>query len=103
VMDKPELRWVWDLLEGEGVARFPGAQGRIPNFDAGETARRLASLPVWRAARAIKCNPDSSQKPVRLRALQEGKVVYAGCYPCPAPTGPGWRKVRRPCAAYSRG
>jgi 5-formyltetrahydrofolate cyclo-ligase len=78
VMDKPELRrWVWGLLEGEGVVRFPGAQGRIPNFDgAGEAARRLASLPVWRAARAIKCNPDSPQKPVRLRALQEGKVVY---------------------------
>jgi len=78
MMDKAELRrWMWDLLEREGVVRFPGAQGRIPNFDgAEEAARRLASLPVWRAARAIKCNPDSPQKPVRLRALREGKVVY---------------------------
>jgi 5-formyltetrahydrofolate cyclo-ligase len=78
MMDKAELRqWIWDLLEREGVARFPGAQGRIPNFDgAEEAARRLASLPLWRAARAIKCNPDSPQKPVRLRALREGKVVY---------------------------
>jgi 5-formyltetrahydrofolate cyclo-ligase len=78
VIDKPELRrWVWDLLEGEGVVRFPGAQGRIPNFDgAEEAARRLAGLPIWRVARAIKCNPDSPQRPVRLQALQEGKVVY---------------------------
>lgn len=77
-MDKAELRWwIWDLLEREGVARFPGAQGRIPNFDgAEEAARRLGGLPLWRAARAIKCNPDSPQKPVRLQALREGKVVY---------------------------
>ncbi|NIO71205.1 MAG: 5-formyltetrahydrofolate cyclo-ligase [Anaerolineae bacterium] len=77
-MDKAEIRqWIWDLLEKEGVVRFPGAQGRIPNFDgAEEAARRLAGLPIWRAARAIKCNPDSPQKPVRLRALREGKVVY---------------------------
>jgi 5-formyltetrahydrofolate cyclo-ligase len=78
MMDKAELcQQIWDLLEREGVARFPGAQGRIPNFDgAEEAARRLAGLPIWRAARAIKCNPDSPQKPVRLRALREGKVVY---------------------------
>jgi 5-formyltetrahydrofolate cyclo-ligase len=78
MMDKADLRqWMWDLLEKEDVVRFPGAQGRIPNFHgAEEAAGRLAGLPVWRAARAIKCNPDSPQKPVRLRALREGKVVY---------------------------
>jgi 5-formyltetrahydrofolate cyclo-ligase len=78
MMDKAELRqWIWDLLEREDVVRFPGAQGRIPNFHgAEEAAGRLAGLPVWRAARAIKCNPDSPQRPVRLRALREGKVVY---------------------------
>ena len=71
MMDKVELcQRIWDLLEREGVIRFPGAQGRIPNFDsAEEAARRLADLPVWWAARAIKCNPDRPQKPVRLRAL----------------------------------
>ena len=78
MMDKAEIRqWIWDLLESEGVVRFPGAQGRIPNFDgAEEAARRLAGLPLWQATRAIKCNPDSPQKPVRLRALRQGKVVY---------------------------
>ena len=78
MMDKAELRqWIWDLLEREGVVRFPGAQGRIPNFDgAEEAARRLAGLPVWWAAKAIKCNPDSPQRPVRLLALRDDKVVY---------------------------
>jgi 5-formyltetrahydrofolate cyclo-ligase len=78
VKDKAELRQqVWDRLEGAGVTRFPGAQGRIPNFSgAEEAARRLTALPAWQAAGAIKCNPDSPQRPVRLRALREGKLVY---------------------------
>ena len=78
MMDKAGLRqWMWDLLEREDVVRFPGAQGRIPNFHgAEEAAQRMAGLPLWRAVRAIKCNPDSPQKPVRLRALRQGKVVY---------------------------
>lgn len=78
MMDKMELcQRIWDLLEREGVAWLPGAQGRIPNFDgAEEAAQRLASLPIWQAAQTIKCNPDSPQKPVRLQALQEGKVLY---------------------------
>jgi 5-formyltetrahydrofolate cyclo-ligase len=68
---------VWALLEREGAARFPGAQGRIPNFVGAErAAERLASLPEWRAARVIKANPDAPQLPVRARALAEGKRVY---------------------------
>jgi 5-formyltetrahydrofolate cyclo-ligase len=68
---------VWESMTQAGVARFPGAQGRIPNFEgAAEAARRLAKLAVWRNARILKCNPDSPQKPVRERALREGKVVY---------------------------
>jgi 5-formyltetrahydrofolate cyclo-ligase len=38
---------------------------------------RLAQTPEWRAARTVKCNPDPPQIPVRLRALYEGKVLYA--------------------------
>jgi 5-formyltetrahydrofolate cyclo-ligase len=68
---------VWESLTQAGVARFPGAQGRIPNFEgAAEAAKRLAELAVWRNARVLKCNPDSPQRPVRERALREGKVVY---------------------------
>lgn len=68
---------IWARLEAEGVVRFPGAQGRIPNFkEAEEAAARLRALPAWQAARALKCNPDSPQIPVRRAALDEGKTVY---------------------------
>ena len=76
--DKDEVRErIWSVLEREGVARFPGARGRIPNFTGAEAAAdRLAGLPEWRAARVLKINPDSPQLPVRVRALAEGKHVY---------------------------
>jgi 5-formyltetrahydrofolate cyclo-ligase len=68
---------VWALLRERGVARFPGARGRIPNFTGAEAAaERLATLDEWRAAAALKANPDSPQLPVRRRALAEGKTVY---------------------------
>lgn len=68
---------VWRELQDAGVARFPGARGRIPNFTGAEAAaRRLAELPEWEAAEALKCNPDSPQLPVRTRALQDGKSIY---------------------------
>ncbi|HEX9287123.1 MAG TPA: 5-formyltetrahydrofolate cyclo-ligase [Thermoanaerobaculia bacterium] len=76
--DKQSIREeLWSRLEESGEALFPGARGRIPNFrGAGVAADRLAVTPEWRRARAVKCNPDSPQRPVRLRALREGKVVY---------------------------
>jgi 5-formyltetrahydrofolate cyclo-ligase len=68
---------VWALLERERVARFPGAEGRIPNFaGAPAAAGRLASLPEWRAARVVKANPDAPQLPVRARVLADGKLLY---------------------------
>jgi 5-formyltetrahydrofolate cyclo-ligase len=68
---------VWTLLEEAGASRFPGAPGRIPNFPGAEAAAdRLAELPEWKEARAIKANPDAPQLPVRTRALEDGKVVY---------------------------
>ncbi|HEY8489770.1 MAG TPA: 5-formyltetrahydrofolate cyclo-ligase, partial [Dehalococcoidia bacterium] len=75
---KAEVREaVWRALEEAGAAAFPGPRGRIPNFrGSGQAAERLRTLPEWRRARAIKCNPDYAQRAVRLRALQDGKVVY---------------------------
>jgi 5-formyltetrahydrofolate cyclo-ligase len=68
---------VWALLERERAARFPGAEGRIPNFaGAPAAAARLASLPAWQAARVVKSNPDAPQLPVRARALADGKLLY---------------------------
>ena len=75
---KAELRKVcWEALREAGAARFPGVVGRIPNFVGAEAAaEHLAGTKAWARARAIKCNPDSPQRPVRARALREGKVVF---------------------------
>lgn len=75
--DKDNLRVeVWSLLKQQGVAiRDPF--GHIPNFvGAQKAAENLAALPIWQQANAIKCNPDSPQISVRLRALQDGKRLY---------------------------
>src|SRR5690606_12228227 len=56
---------------------FPGAKGRIPNFvGAGDAADRLGALPEWQCAEAMKSNPDMPQRPVRARALAEGRRLY---------------------------
>ena len=68
---------MWDRLKAEGASAFPGAHGRIPNFvGAAAAADTLAGLDVWKEARTLKSNPDMPQRPVRKRALEEGKVVY---------------------------
>lgn len=67
----------WSRLEQAGVDRFPGARGRIPNFTGAEdAAERLRDTEVWREARTLKANPDSPQRPVRQRALEDGKIVF---------------------------
>ena len=68
---------VWSAMRAAKVARFPGAQGRIPNFIGAEAAaERLSGLPLWQRAPTLKANPDSAQLPVRQRALEDGKTVY---------------------------
>jgi 5-formyltetrahydrofolate cyclo-ligase len=68
---------VWSVMRAAKVARFPGAEGRIPNFTGAEAAaERLRSTDTWSAARTLKANPDSAQWPVRQRALEDGKTVY---------------------------
>jgi 5-formyltetrahydrofolate cyclo-ligase len=90
VTPKDEARWagrnpqkdalrgaVWGALEASGAA-VGKVWSRIPNFvGADAAARRLSELPQWKAARVVKCNPDPPQIPVRLRALYDGKIVYA--------------------------
>jgi len=77
-MSKSEMRErIWSTLEDAGVDRFPGVEGRIPNFvGAEEAAERLRKTGVWSAASTVKANPDSPQWPVRQRALEDGKIVY---------------------------
>jgi 5-formyltetrahydrofolate cyclo-ligase len=68
---------VWSRLAGTGVAVGP-AVSRIPNFAGADLAAfHLSRAPEWAAARVVKCNPDPPQIPVRLRALYDGKIVYA--------------------------
>jgi len=68
---------VWDAMRAAKVSRFPGAEGRIPNFTGAEAAaERLRAMPQWQVARTVKANPDSAQLPVRQRALEDGKTVY---------------------------
>ncbi len=68
---------VWQRLAEAGVARFPGAFGRIPNFvGAEEAAEKASQLETFQKARYIKANPDSPQFPLRVKALALGKVVF---------------------------
>lgn len=70
-------RSIWDRLLREGLARPPlPPHGRIPNFACSRAAaERLFGTPEWRRARVVKVNPDSPQRPVRLEALREGKLL----------------------------
>src|SRR6266550_5678219 len=69
-------RDIWKAMEREGVSRFPGAEGRIPNFAGAKlAAERLAGHRLWKRARVIKANPDSPQTHARRAALEEGKTV----------------------------
>jgi len=66
----------WAAIRAAGAARFPGVEGRIPNFVGAEAAAgRLSETPEFQGARVLKCNPDLPQRPVRHAALKAGKVV----------------------------
>lgn len=77
-LEKRELRrQCWLAIRAARAARFPGVEGRIPNFVGAEAAaRQLFETDAWRRARTVKCNPDSPQRQVRRRALLEGKQLY---------------------------
>lgn len=68
---------VWSYLEESGIGIAP-IRDHIPNFHGAEAAAaHLASAPFWQSARIVKCNPDPPQIPVRRRALEDGKLLYA--------------------------
>ena len=67
---------VWKAMDREGVSRFPGAEGRIPNFAGAKlAAQKLAGHRLWKRSRLVKANPDSPQTHVRRLALEEGKML----------------------------
>jgi 5-formyltetrahydrofolate cyclo-ligase len=68
---------IWRALVDAGVNVGPSFD-RIPNFvGADAAALRLSQLDEWKRARVVKCNPDPPQIPVRLRALYDGKLLFA--------------------------
>lgn len=67
---------IWKSIVELGVGRFPLPYGRIPNFvGAEEAAEKLTVTSIWKESKTIKVNPDSPQKPVRLRALEHDMEV----------------------------
>jgi len=78
ISSKNEIRErVWSHLQEQKVARFPGAEGRIPNFIGAEAcARVISQFQFWKKARILKVNPDSPQRAIRQQALEEGKIIY---------------------------
>lgn len=77
-MNKKDIREkIWKEMEERGIATFPPPYGRIPNFiKANEAAKKVNMLDEWKKAKFIKCNPDSPQKEIRRKALEEGKTIY---------------------------
>lgn len=92
MVNKQDVReQAWRALRETGAARFPGVEGRIPNFvGAKHAADLLAATPEWERARTLKANPDSPQLPVRRRALAESKTGYMAV-PRLADVRPFWR------------
>lgn len=76
--DKDRIRQrIWDYLRDSGVGIGP-VHSRIPNFAGADLAAfHLSRMPQWQQAKVIKCNPDAAQIPVRLRALYDGKTLFA--------------------------
>ncbi|MFQ6031255.1 MAG: 5-formyltetrahydrofolate cyclo-ligase, partial [Dehalococcoidia bacterium] len=68
---------VWTALEQAHVVRGKTVHDKIPDFfGTQEAAERVFDLQEWRRAGVIKSNPDRPQRPLRQRALEEGKVLY---------------------------
>ncbi|XP_058669336.1 methenyltetrahydrofolate synthase domain-containing protein [Ammospiza caudacuta] len=68
---------VWEHLEASGLADFPRpVRGRIPNFKgSSHAATRLLGLQQFRAARAVKINPDAPQRNARFLTLEARKTL----------------------------
>lgn len=77
-MTKDTIRHkVWSRVTVAGVARFPGAEGRIPSFAGADRAsERLRALALWKRARVVKLDSSAPQLAVRRAALADGKIVY---------------------------
>ncbi len=79
MLDKNAVRTLmWKRMRESGVGLLPyPIEGQIPNFKGDqEAAKRLFDEKIWNAATTIKINPDSPQRWIRQRDLEEGKTLY---------------------------
>ena len=68
---------VWSAMEEVRAAHTRRLHDRIPHFRGCEAAaERVGELEAWQNARVIKGNPDKAQRPLRQKALEEGKTLY---------------------------
>ena len=68
---------VWAAMEEAGAAHTRKLHDKIPHFRGCESAAdRVGELRAWQEARVIKGNPDKAQRPLRQKALEEGKTLY---------------------------
>ena len=64
-------------MELASAAHTKKVHDKIPYFrGAQEAADRVFGLPAWQTAQVLKGTPDKAQRPLRQRALEEGKVLY---------------------------
>ncbi len=84
-------REVWEAMEREGVARFPGAEGRIPNFGAPRPPPSgCRGIRAGSSARDDQGQPGlapDARAPARARAGQDardGRAAAARPAPVPA-------------------
>lgn len=67
---------MWKMLVEEKIA-IGEPYNEIPNYvGAEEAADNLSAQSFWKEAKVVKCNPDDAQIPVRLKALEEDKILY---------------------------
>ena len=85
-------RAVWRAMDREGVSRFPGAEGRIPNFAGAKlAAQKLAGPPAVEAGQGHQGEPGlaaDARPPARARGGEEdrdGRSAAARPAPVPAP------------------
>ena len=70
-------RAVWSAMEEARAAHTRKLHDKIPHFRGCEAAAdRVGELQAWQDARVIKGNPDKAQRPLRQKALEEGKTLY---------------------------
>ncbi len=76
-IQKVEIRnRIWSLLTQAGIALFPGAYGRTPDFRGKrQVSEQLAKVTEWRDARRVLVLSEPVLRRARQAVVEEGKVL----------------------------